>query len=187
MTVRISKFNNETKEQFMKSDKKILASESKITGIMADDIILLFNYEIKTYFGIGKVGMFENNVTFRENPIYNVQGVYDGAYSKYSKYEICIKEFYPFKIKCEKLIKLLNIDTKEYNNIIKNSNTRSFTPIYYGSSHITDEVKKSEYKKVLEQFTFIIETTLENMEDLSKSLNNKISILESKINNKDII
>ena len=85
MTVRISKFNNETKEQFMKSDKKILASESKITGIMADDIILLFNYEIKTYFGIGKVGMFENNVTFRENPIYNVQGVYDGAYSKYSK------------------------------------------------------------------------------------------------------
>ena len=182
MTIRISKFNSATREQFMNSDKKILSSESKVNGISENDIILLFDYEKLEYFGIVKIGLYENNEIFRENPVYNLQGVYSGEYSKYSKYESLIKRFYPFKINIEKLIKVLKIDTKEYNNIIKNSNTRSYTSIYYGSSKVTDEVKKSEYKRILDNFTFIIETTMQNIEEQTNILNEKIEKLEKELN-----
>ena len=118
MTIRISKFNKESKEQFMKSNRSLLGSEIKPpNGLVEDDICILYDFESKEYFGIVKIGLFENNLTFRENPISEIQGVYDGKYSKYSKYEINIKNFYLFKMNIEKLIKVLGINSKEYNLI----------------------------------------------------------------------
>jgi hypothetical protein len=179
MTIRICKFNKESKEQFMNSDKSLLGSETKPPSSLNEgDICLLYDFESKEYFGIVKIGLFEKNLTFRENPISEVQGVHGGRYSKYSKYEINIKEFYSFIMNIEKLIKVLGINSKEHNNIVKNSNTRSFTPIYYGSSKITDEIKKIEYKRVIDTFTFIIETTIENVENEAKILKDKIQVLE---------
>ena len=179
MTIRISKFNKESKEQFMKSDKSLLGSETKPPNSLNEyDICLLYDFESKEYFGIVTIGLFENNLPFRENPISEVQGVYDGRYSKYSKYEINIKKFYSFVINIEKLIKVLGINSKEHNNIVKNSNTRSFTPIYYGAKD-KDGTKKPEYNRVIDAFTFIIETTIENVETQSKILNDKITTLQN--------
>jgi len=178
MTIRISKFNKESKEQFIKSNRSLLGSETKPpSSLNENDICLLYDFESKEYFGIVKIGLFENNLTFRENPISEIQGVYDGIYSKYSKYEMNIKEFYSFIMNIEKLIKVLGINSKEHNNIVKNSNTRSFTPIYYGAKD-KDGTKKPEYSRVIDTFTFIIETTIENLEREAKILKDKIQLLE---------
>jgi len=88
-----------------------------------------------------------------------------------------IKEFYSFIMNIEKLIKVLGINSKEHNNIVKNSNTRSFTPIYYGAKD-KDGTKKPEYSRVIDTFTFIIETTIENLEREAKILKDKIQLLE---------
>ncbi len=174
MTVRKCKFDKVSREQFMKSDKSLLGHTCKPRSLNEDDICLLYDYESNEYFGIVKIGLFENNLTFRENPIPEVQGVYDGRYSKYSKYEISVKEFYPFKINIEKLIKVLKINSKEPNNIVKNSNTSSFGSLYYRPK----DDDGTEYNRVIDTFTFIIETMMENIETEAKILKDKIQVLE---------
>ena len=175
MKILVSKFDNDSRDQFMKTDKTVMGSEFNMHCLSENDIVLGFNYKSNELFGIGRIGLFENNQIIRENPISNVQGIYDGEYSKYSKYEIAIKNFCPYKMNIDKLVKILKIEPKTKNNFMKNSNTRSFTPIYYKSSNEDDN------KRIIDTFTLIIETALENLELNNKILNDKISILEKEL------
>jgi len=181
--IRISKFDTNSKDQFMKSDRTLLGTTKKSPNLKEGDIIALFDFEKKEYFGIAIIGAYGDKTTFRENPIYSVQGIYDGEYVKYSKYESPIKKFYNFTMKCDTLIKSLKINCIEINNIVKNSNTTGFAKIFYGAKDSTN----IEHTRVLDSFRFIIENTIENIELSEKEMKKKIDELEKKLKECNVI
>jgi hypothetical protein len=73
----------------------------------------------------------------------------------------------------DKLIKTLKMNSKVHNNIVKNSNTGSFTKIYYSS------LNEDENKRIIDTITLIVETAFENIEVNSKILNDKITTLQN--------
>ena len=173
MTILISKFDNGSQEQFMNTDMSMMGSQKKMHTLMENDIVLAYNYESNAIFGIARISVFEDNRIIRENPISNVHGLYEGKYNKYSKYEVAIKNFHLFQMDFDKLIKTLKMNSKVHNNIVKNSNTGSFTKIYYSS------LNEDENKRIIDTITLIVETAFENIEVNSKILNDKITTLQN--------
>ena len=75
MKILVSKFDNDSRDQFMKTDKTVMGSEFNMHCLSENDIVLGFNYKSNELFGIGRIGLFENNQIIRENPISNVRNL----------------------------------------------------------------------------------------------------------------
>ena len=156
MPIYITKFDNESREQFLASDRTLIGS-SRISKIVKDgDIVLLFDYNNNEYFGIVIMGRHPNGSMFRENFLPNIQGIYNGKHAKYSRYEYSVAQFYDWNMTCQNIQKILQLNKTLPNNIVKNSNTTGFTKPYYGTKNQPDKEKQD----VLHGFKIIVDSVM---------------------------
>jgi hypothetical protein len=97
--VGVSYFNNDSENQFRKN--KLLANDKKVHSLVAGNVVVLYNYESKTLFGLTLLKNFETGTIYRKNTPLDIQA-YTGKIAKYNMYDIAGKSyFFPEPIRLE--------------------------------------------------------------------------------------
>jgi len=153
--ILISMFNRKTHHEFLDSNRMILGTNKMSKLAHENSIVLLLDYESKEYFGIARIGKFDDGTYCRKNYLPNIHGPYTGDNSKYNEFEIPINTFHTWHMSCVKLINVLSIDPKINNNILNKSNCSGLCRAFYGNKNDSDSIR------VLDNFQFIIDTVME--------------------------
>lgn len=111
-------FTEETRRQFMNSDKTYFGSKQKVNKDEGTYVILQ-DLSKKEIFGIAKLGVFSEtgNICRRHHPLDT--DIYTDP--KYNMYDVCILKLKEVTITYDDLAFLIGVKNPTYNNITRNN------------------------------------------------------------------